>query len=181
MARQVEGVRTALQTNKMVMIPASAAVAEGLTFTVGQITWTTRVGGLMTMALEENQIQSAATTAVAPITSITITPAPTTSPTTPTTLTTSPTIPTTRPLLPRYNGKRVDNSDQLEAIDRADHKLSEAFDLVNSISGQTTRTTPFDCHGSAQPARVTTHERLGTALTIMTTPEGRTVQIKTTS
>jgi len=30
----------------MVIIPASAAVAEGLTFTVGQITWTTRTGSL---------------------------------------------------------------------------------------------------------------------------------------
>jgi hypothetical protein len=48
----------------MVIIPASAAVAEGLMFTVNQITWTTRAGGIMAMALEENQIQSAATMAV---------------------------------------------------------------------------------------------------------------------
>jgi len=38
----------------MVIIPASAPVAEGLTFTVSQITWTTRVGGLTAMASEEN-------------------------------------------------------------------------------------------------------------------------------
>jgi hypothetical protein len=31
-------VRTAFQTDKMVINPASAAVAEGLTFTIGQIT-----------------------------------------------------------------------------------------------------------------------------------------------
>jgi len=40
----------------MVIVPASAAVPEGLTFTVGQITWTTHGGGLMTMTLEETQI-----------------------------------------------------------------------------------------------------------------------------
>jgi len=40
----------------MVIIHVSAAVAEGLTFTVGQITWTTHAGGLTTMTLEENQI-----------------------------------------------------------------------------------------------------------------------------
>jgi hypothetical protein len=100
--------------------------------------------------------------AVALITSTTITPA----------LTTSPTMPTTRPLLPRYNGKQIDNSDLLEAIDRADHKLSEAFDLVNSVLGQITRTAPPDCHGSTQPTRVTTHERFGMALVIMATPKG---------
>jgi hypothetical protein len=37
----------------MVIIPASAVVAEGLTFTVGQMTWMTRVDGLTTMTLEE--------------------------------------------------------------------------------------------------------------------------------
>jgi hypothetical protein len=125
----------------------------------------------MTMALEENQIQSAATTAVVSTTSTMTTPAPTMSPTTT----------TTRPLIPRYNGKQIDNSNLLEAIDRADHKVSEAFDVVNSFSGQTTRMTPSDCHGSTQPNRVTTHEWLGTALTITATLEGQTVQIKTTS
>jgi len=37
----------------MVIVSASAAVAEGLTFTVGQITWTTHGGGLTTMTSEE--------------------------------------------------------------------------------------------------------------------------------
>ena len=49
--------RTAYQMNKMVIIPASAVVAEGLTFIVGQITWTTHDGGLTTVTLEETQIQ----------------------------------------------------------------------------------------------------------------------------
>jgi len=36
----------------MVIIPAYAAMAEGLTFTVGQITWTTHADGLTIMTLE---------------------------------------------------------------------------------------------------------------------------------
>jgi len=88
-ARQVGGVRTALPTNKMVIVPASAAVPEGLTLTVGQITWTTRGAGLTTTTLEETQIRSGTTAASAP-----------------TTLT-----PSTRPPLPRYEGKKVDDSD----------------------------------------------------------------------
>jgi hypothetical protein len=38
MARQVGGVRIASQVSKMVIIPDSAAVVDGLSFTVGQIT-----------------------------------------------------------------------------------------------------------------------------------------------
>jgi len=82
----------------MVIIPASVAVAEGLTFTIGQITWTTHGGGLTTTTLEETQIQSGAAEAMIPITPSTIT-----------------TTPRARPPLPCYKGKRVDNSDLLEA------------------------------------------------------------------
>jgi hypothetical protein len=64
-------------------------VPEGLTLTVGQITWTTRGGALTTTTSEETQIQSGPTMASTPI---------------------MPT-PTTRPLLPHYRGKKVDNSD----------------------------------------------------------------------
>ena len=116
MARQVGGVRAASQTNKMVIIPASTAVAEGLTFTVSQITWTTHGCDLTTTTLEETQIQSGAAEAMTPITQTTIT-----------------TILRTRPLLPRYKGKRVGNSDLLKAIDHADHKLLKASNLVDSI------------------------------------------------
>jgi len=163
--RQVEGVPTALQANKMVIIPASTAVAEGLAFTVGQITWTTCIRSLTTMTLEENHIRSKAAKVVILITSTTTTSAPTMLSATP----------TTRPSLPHYKGKRVDNSDQLEAIDRANHKLSEVSSLVNSISGQITPKTSPDFRGSTRPTRVTTHERPGTSLTITATPKGRTV------
>jgi len=54
--------------NKMVIIPASAAMAKRLTFTVGQITWPTHAGGLTTTTLEETQISSETAEVVTPIT-----------------------------------------------------------------------------------------------------------------
>ena len=104
----------------------------------------------------------------------------TTSTSTTSALTTLTATLTSRPLLPCYNGKRVDNSDLLEAIDRANRRLSVVSDLVNSISSQTTWTAPPDCRKSARPTRVTTHEWLGMSLAISATPEGRTVRFKET-
>jgi hypothetical protein len=40
----------------MVIIPDSAAVADGLSFTVDQITWTTGVNSFTAVATEEVQI-----------------------------------------------------------------------------------------------------------------------------
>jgi hypothetical protein len=40
----------------MVIIPNSVAVADGLSFTVGQITWTTHVNSFTTTSTEEVQI-----------------------------------------------------------------------------------------------------------------------------
>ena len=156
--------RTASQTNKMVVIPASAAVVEGLTFTVGHITWTTHGGGLTTTTLEETQIQSGEAEATTPIT--------------PTTVMMTP---RTRPPLPRYKGKRVDNSDLLQALDRADHKLLEASNLVDSISRKPDQTSASNFFDSHRPTRVTTHERLRTSLTITSTTVGWTVKFKTAS
>ena len=155
---------TAYQTNKMVIIPASAVVAEGLTFTAGQMTWTTHDGGLTTTSLEEIQIQSGATEAIAAII--------------PTTVTTTPRA---QPPLPRYNGKRVNNTDLLEALDRSDHKLLEASNLVDSIARKPDQASASNFFDSHRPTHVTTHERLGTSLTITTTTVGRTVKFKIAS
>jgi len=140
----------------MVTIPASAAVPEGLTFTVGQITWTTRGGGLMTMVSEGTQIQSG------------ITSAPTT----------WAMAPSARPPLPLYKGKKIDCSDLLQALDRADSKLLEASRLVDGILRQPDQAAPMDFFRSHWPTRVVTHERLGTSLTITSTPSGRSVKLK---
>jgi hypothetical protein len=154
-ACQVGGVRTAFPANKMVIVPASAAVPEGLTFTVGQITWTTRGGGPTVTVSEETQIRSGMMAASAPTTR---TPAP-----------------STRPLLPRYRGKRIDGSDLFRALDRADLKLLEASRLIDGISRQPDQAAPTGFYNSYRPTRVVTHEQLGTSLTITSTPSGRSV------
>jgi len=141
----------------MVIVPASVAVAEGLTFTVGQITWTTHDGGLTTTTLKETQIQFGAVEASTPIT---------------------PT-PRTRPPLPRYGAKRVDNSDLLQALDRANHKLLEASNLVDSIPHGPDQAATTNFFDSRRPTGVSTHERLETSLTITSTTAGRTVKLKT--
>jgi len=88
----------------MVIILAFVVVPEGLTFTVGQITWMTHGGGLTTMTSEETQIQSGTTAVSTPVML----------------------APSTRPPLPRYRGKKVDDSDLFQALDRADFRLLEA-------------------------------------------------------
>jgi len=122
------------------------------------------------MVLEENQIQPEAMEVAVPTTSATTTFAPTTLSTTP----------TSRPPLPRYKGKQIDDSDLLEAIDYANHRLFEVSDLVNSILDQITKMAPLDGHDYAWPTHVIPHERLGTSLAITATPEGRIVHFKAT-
>jgi len=141
----------------MVIILASTVMVEGLTFTVGQITWTTLGGGPTTMTSEETQIQSRTTDASTSITS---------------TL-------RTRPPLPRYRAKQVDNSDLLQALDRVDHQLLEASNLVNSISRRSDQAATINFCNSRRSTRVSTHEHLETSLTITSTTEGRTVKLKT--
>jgi len=110
----------------MVIVPAYTAVPEGLTFTVGQITWTTHGSGLTIAVADGTQIQSGMTTALAP--------------------TTRTLAPSTRPPLPRYEGKKIDGSDLLRALDRADFKLLEA--------SQPDQAAPMDSPNSYWPTRV---------------------------
>jgi hypothetical protein len=69
----------------MVIIPDSAAVEDGLSFTVGQITWTTGVNSFIATTMEEAQIRSALTTSSLA--------------TAPTTLAMDPTTPATAPTM----------------------------------------------------------------------------------
>jgi len=140
----------------MVIVPVSAAVPEGLMFTVGQITWTTHDDGLMTTTLEETQIRSGTATASIPIT---------------------PT-PNTRPPLPCYMGERDDDSDLFRALDRADLRLLEASRLVDEISRRSDQVAPIDSFDSCRPTRVVTHEQLGTSLTVTSTSTGRFIELK---
>ena len=70
----------------MIIIPGSMATPTGLTFTVGQITWTTGSDDFIAMTPEEARIQFAPTTA-----SPTSAMAPTTTDTAPTMMDLAPT------------------------------------------------------------------------------------------
>jgi hypothetical protein len=128
----------------MVIIPDSAAVADGLSFTVGQITWTTNVNSFTATAMEEAQIRSASTTSSSAT-------APTTLATASTTLATAPNTPTTRRPLPHYKGRTIDNTDLIEAIDQVGHKLSQTLTLVDSIQNQSTKQVPLHHNRSTRP------------------------------
>jgi hypothetical protein len=99
----------------MVIIPDSIAMADGLSFTVGQITWTTGVNSFTATATEEAQIRSASTTPSSATALIT--------------LATALTTPTTHRPLPRYKGRMINNTDLIEAIDQVGHKLLQNPDF----------------------------------------------------
>jgi hypothetical protein len=99
-------------------------VADGLSFTVSQITWITGINSFTTTTTEEAQIRSASTTSSLAM-ALTI-------------LATAPTTPTTHRPLPRYKGRVIDNTDLIEAIDQVGHKLSQTLTLVDLIQNQST-------------------------------------------
>ena len=171
----------------MVIIPGSMATPNGLTFTIGQITWTTGPNDLIATITEEARIQSASTAAspASATASTTVDTAPTTVDLAPTTvdlasttvdlaLTTvdpAPTMPamllatpTIHRSLPRYKGRQIDNTDLLDSIDRVGTKLAETLALVTTIHNRSTR-----------PAQASRPARLSTDLVVMSTPKGRFV------
>jgi hypothetical protein len=154
----------------MVIIPDFAAVADGLTFIVGQITWTTGVDGFTVTTMEKAQIQSASTTSSPAMALTTLATAPTTP-------ATSLTTPATHRLLPRYKGRQIDNIDLLKAIDQVDCKLSKSLALVNSIRDQSTEQVATRHNRSTQPVRARHPAWLDTDLVDTATPKGRTVRL----
>ena len=117
----------------MVIIPSSMATPNGLTFTIGQITWTTSTDNFIAMTTEEARIQSVSTT-TSPASAV----APTTLDLAPATPTSSLATPTTRRSLPRYKGRQIDNTDLLDSIDQVGTKLAETLALVDLIQNQPT-------------------------------------------
>jgi hypothetical protein len=115
----------------MVIIPNFAAVVDGLSFIVGQITWTTSINSFTTTTMEEAQIRSALTTSSSAM-------APTTLATAPITPAMALTTSTNCRPHPRYKGRVIDNTDLIEAIDQVGHKLSQTLTLVDSIQNQST-------------------------------------------
>jgi hypothetical protein len=105
----------------MVIIPDSMATAAGLTFMIGQITWTTGSNDFVVTPMEEVQIQSTSTTSSTTLALASPAPAP------------SPTTPVTRRLLPRYQGRKLDNTDLIDSINQLGGKLSFTLALVDSL------------------------------------------------
>jgi hypothetical protein len=95
----------------MVIFPDSMDTTVGLTFTIGQITWTTGSNDFVITAMEEVQIQSASTTF--------LTPASTTTTLAPASLAPALSSTTSAPhrLLPRYQGRKLDSTDLIDSID----------------------------------------------------------------
>jgi hypothetical protein len=154
----------------MVIFPDSMATAAGLTFTIGQITWTTGSNDFVVIAMEEVQIRSASTTSPTPAsTTTTLAPAsPAPAP--------SPTTPATHRLLPRYQGRKLDTTDLIDSIDQLGGKLSFTLALVNSLQEQFIEQNSNSYNRSTRPARATRFQRLGTDLVVTSTPEGRSAR-----
>ena len=139
----------------MVIIPGFMATRNGLTFTIGQITWTTGSDDFIATITEEARIQSASTAASpASATALTtVDTAPTTvdlAPTMPASLSAMPTI---RRSLPRYKGRQIDNTDLLNSIDRVSTKLAETLALVSSIQSGPNEQVTASHNRSTRPAR----------------------------
>jgi hypothetical protein len=111
----------------MVIFLDSMATAAGLTFTIGQITWTTGSNDFAIAAMEEVQIRSASTTSPTPASTTTtlalasLAPVP------------SSTTPATHRLLPRYQGRKLYSADLIDSIDQLGGKLSLTLSLVDSL------------------------------------------------
>jgi hypothetical protein len=112
--------------SQMVIFPTSMDLSAGQTFTIGTFTWTIGVDG----AIEVMEV------VLAPLAPTESTPAPA-----------DPILgllsgsssPATHRPLPRYQGRRLDNSDLIESIDRVTAGLAENLTLVESIRDQSVK------------------------------------------
>jgi hypothetical protein len=147
----------------MVIIPDSAAMADSISFTIGQITWTTGINSVIAAAIEEAQIRSVSTTSSSAM-ALTMLATALTIPAM------APTTPTTRRSLPRYKGRMIDNADLIEAIDKVGHKLSQTLTLVDSIQNQSTEQVQLHHNRSTRPVWTHRPTWLDTDLVVTATP-----------
>ena len=121
MARQVGDAHLDLESVEMVSFPASMDFGVNFTLTVGSVTWT---DGISKAAKTMEEVQPASSMA-----------SPTTAP--PTTAISGPipgsTCPSTRRQLPRYQGKKIGNTDLLDLIDHHTAGLQSTLCMVESL------------------------------------------------
>jgi hypothetical protein len=129
----VGGVWADSMASHMVNFPTSMVLLVGLTLTIRMFTWTIGADG-PTEAMEAVQ-------APTPTESTSTTADSISGP-----LSRSP-LPYTRRPLPRYQGRRLDNTDLVKSIDRVTTGLAKTLNLVDSIRDRSTK----DYH--SRPAR----------------------------
>jgi hypothetical protein len=141
--------------------PCFDGPSGGTAFTIGMFTWTTGAEG-PTEVVEAVQAPLAPTESTSTTTDSILGPL-------------SGSFPlTTRRPLPRYQGRRLDNTDLIESIDRVTMSLDETLTLVDLIRDRCVE----DGYGPtcrSRPARAGRQRRLDPDLVITATPKGRTV------
>jgi hypothetical protein len=145
--------------SQMVNFPASMVLPAGLTFTIGTFTWTIGADG-PAEAVEAVQAPPApieSTSTMADSISGPVSGSP---------------PPNTRQPLPCYQGRRLDNTDLVESIDRVNTGLVETLTLVDLI-----RDWSAEDHRS-QPAWASRQRHPDPNLVITTTPEEWTVHYR---
>jgi hypothetical protein len=82
-------------------------------------------------------------------------------------------MPATHQLLSRFQGRKLDNIDLIDSIDRLRGKLSFTLALVDSLQEQLTKQNSNGYNRSTRPTRATHFQWLGTDLVVTSTPKGR--------
>jgi hypothetical protein len=116
-------VRADSMASQMVNFPTSMVLPAGLTFIIGTFTWTTGVYGPAEV-VEAVQAPPAPTESTSTLTDSIFGPVLGSLPL------------TTRRPLSRYQGRRLDNTDLIESINRVTTSLAETLTLVDSIRDQ---------------------------------------------
>jgi hypothetical protein len=106
--------------SQIVNFPASMVLLEGLTFMIRMFTWTTGADGPAEV-IEAMQVSPVTTESTSTMTDSIPRPISWSS------------LLTTHRLLPRYQGRRLDNTDLIESIDRVTTGLAKTLTLVDSI------------------------------------------------
>jgi hypothetical protein len=147
--------------SQMVNFPASMVLSTGLTLMIGTFTWTTDVDGPAEV-VEAVQAPPTLTESTSIIADSILR------------LLSGLLPPTTRRPLPRYQGRRLDNTDLIESIDQVTTGLAETLTLVDSIRDRSAEDGygPTYC---SRPAWAGCQRRLHPNLVITVTPEGWTV------
>jgi hypothetical protein len=145
--------------SQMVNFPASIVLSAGLAFTIGTFTWTTGADSPAEVmeAVQAPPAPTEYTSTMADSISGPVSGSP---------------PPTTRHSLPRYQGRRLDNTDLVESTNRVTTGLAETLTLVDSIRDRSAEDRHF------RPAWAGRQRHPDPDLVITVTPEGRMIHYR---